>query len=206
MEAAAENCGSRATPASQGDIPNGTDTPRWSPETTNLECTVDEGRPLISRQPESVELTVWSSEGRGGTSDAAQQASDAGRCCCQCRCCQSGRLPAFFSVLASLLCAAGIIYALYFYVPIKPPDCPDAAGRILFTLCCCAVAAVPVLLGMYPHTGIHLQPRMKDRDQEGLWFVWLPLFGMFHCLLSPLIPRAFICSVADVSSGLRRGA
>ncbi|XP_071342135.1 uncharacterized protein [Trachinotus anak] len=151
LDAATENCISTPTPACQGDIPNGTDTPRWSPESTNLDCTVDEGRPLIGPPPESVELTVWSSEGRGETCEAAEEASDRGRCCCrccQCKCCQSGRVPAFFSVLASLLCAAGMFYALYFYVPIKPPDCPDIASRILFTFCCCVVATIPILLAM----------------------------------------------------------
>ncbi|XP_070688797.1 transmembrane protein 79-like [Pempheris klunzingeri] len=151
LDATTENCISCPTPACQGDIPNGTDTPRWSPESTNLDCTLDEGRPLIGLPPESVELTVWSSEGRGQTCEAAGEASDRGRCCCrccQCKCCQSGRVPAFFSVVASLLCAAGILYALYFYVPIKPPDCPDIASRIVFTLCCCVVAAVPILLAM----------------------------------------------------------
>ncbi|XP_018522986.1 transmembrane protein 79 [Lates calcarifer] len=150
LDAATENCISTPSPASQGDIPNGTDTPRWSPESANLDCTADEGRPLIGPPPESVELTVWRSEGRGETCEeaAAAEASDRGRCCCQCKCCQSGRVPAFLSVLASLLSAAGILYALYFYVPIRPPDCPDIASRILFTLCCCVVAAIPILLAM----------------------------------------------------------
>ncbi|XP_047442121.1 uncharacterized protein LOC125008835 [Mugil cephalus] len=151
LDAATENRIGPPTPASQGDIPNGTDTPRWSPESTNLECTVDEGRPLIGPPPESVELAVWSPGVRGGTCAAAGEASDRGLCCCrccQCKCCQSGRVPAFLSVLASLLCAAGILYALYFYVPIKPPDCPDVTSRIVFTLCCCVVAAVPILLAM----------------------------------------------------------
>eukprot|EP00064_Thunnus_orientalis_P014657 superscaffoldBa00002577_g14704 len=148
LDAATENCIGSPT---QGDIPNGTDTPRWSPESTNLDCSADEGRPLIGPPPESVELTVWRSEGRGETCEAAEEAADRGRCCCrccQCKCCQSGRVPAFFSVLASLLCTAGILYALYFYVPIKPPDCPDMASRIVFTLCCCVVAAIPILLAM----------------------------------------------------------
>ncbi|XP_008277586.1 transmembrane protein 79-like [Stegastes partitus] len=151
LDATTENCIGPPTPASQGDIPNGTDTPRWSPESTNLDCTADEGRPLIGLPPESVELAVWSSEGPGETCVAAEEASDRGRCCCrccQCKCCQSGRVPAFFSVLASLLCAAGILYALYFYVPIKPPDCPDTGSRIVFTFCCCVVAALPILLAM----------------------------------------------------------
>lgn len=136
------------TPASLGDLPNGRDTQTWSPGSTNLDRTVDEGRPLIGPPQESVELTVWSSEGQGGTCEASQEASDHGRCCCQCKCCQTGRVPAFFSVLASLLCAVGIFYALYFYLPMKPPDCPDVASRILFALCCCVVASVPILLGM----------------------------------------------------------
>lgn len=111
---------------------------------------MDEGRPLIGPPPESVELAVWSSEARGETCETAEEASDQGQCCCgccQCKCCQSGRVSAFFSVLASLLCAFVILYALYFYVPIKPLDCSDAACRIIFTLCCCVVAAVPILLG-----------------------------------------------------------
>ncbi|KAK2835345.1 hypothetical protein Q5P01_015829 [Channa striata] len=151
LDAATENCISTPTPGSQGDIPNGTDALRWSPESTNLDCTLDEGRPLIGPPPESVELTVWSPEGRGGSWEATEEAADRGRCCCHCcrfKCCQSGRVPAFFSVLASLLCAAGILYALYFYVPIKPPDCPEITSRIVFTLCCCVVAALPILLAM----------------------------------------------------------
>ncbi|XP_060889860.1 uncharacterized protein LOC132966842 [Labrus mixtus] len=151
LDTTTENLSGFPTPASQGDIPNGTDTPRWSPESTNLDSTVDEGRPLIGPPPESVELTVWSPEGRGETCEVAEEASDRGRCCCrccQCRCCQSGRVPAFLSVLASLLCASGILYALYSYVPIKPPDYPDTPSRIVFTLCCCVVAAVPILLAM----------------------------------------------------------
>lgn len=129
---------------SAGDVPNGTDTAKWRPETTNLDSAPnEEGRPLIAPPPESVELAVWSPEGGGEPGPAALEAPQQRPCCC----CQSGRLPAFFSVLASLLCAAAIFYGLYFYVPIKPPDFPDSARRIIFTLCCCVVAALPVLLG-----------------------------------------------------------
>lgn len=168
LKATAENQTGPQTPASQADIPNGTNTSSWSPESTNLDCTVDEGRPLIGPPPESVELTVWSSEGQGGTCTAAtEEASDQGRCCCrccQCKCCQSGRVPAFLSVASSLLCAAGILYALYFYVPIRPPDCPDISSRIVFTLCCCVVAALPILLGT-PQTPARSQtlPQMKKK-------------------------------------------
>lgn len=166
-DAATENRISCPTPAPQGDIPNGTETPRWSPESTNLDCTMDEGRPLIGRPPESVELTVWSSEGGAETCEATQEASDQGRCCCLCRCCQSGRVPAFFSVLASLLCAAGILYALYFHVPIKPPNCPDTASCIVFTLCCCVVAAIPILLGTL-QTPAHKHSKITTNQRKGL--------------------------------------
>ncbi|XP_014324930.1 transmembrane protein 79-like [Xiphophorus maculatus] len=148
LDTATENCMNPPPPASQGDIPNGTNTPRWSPESTSVESPADEGRPLIGPPRESVELAVWSTEGLGETDGAAGEASDQGRCCCRCKCSQSGRLPAILSVLASLLCAAGMLYALYFYVPIRPPDCPDVSCRIIFTICCCAVAALPMVLAM----------------------------------------------------------
>lgn len=161
VDATTDNCVSCATPASQGSLPNGLNATRCSPQPTRVYCTADEGRPLISPPPESVELTVWSSEGRVGP---PQEASHRGQCCCQCKCCRSGRVPAFLSVLASFLFAVGIFYALYFYVPVKPPDCPDAASRITFTLCCCVVASVPVLLGRLPPAHVHQHPRITDKD------------------------------------------
>ncbi|XP_034035964.1 transmembrane protein 79-like [Thalassophryne amazonica] len=145
------NCISRPPPVSQGDVPNGTDTPRWSPESTHLDCSADEGRPLIGPPPECVELTVVRSEGQEESCEATGTVSNRRCCCCPCcwcKCCQKGRVPAVFSVLASLVCAAGILYALYFYVPLKPPDFPDMVSRILFTLCCCVVATIPILLAM----------------------------------------------------------
>ncbi|KAM9762340.1 uncharacterized protein ACNS7B_004473 isoform 2-T3 [Menidia menidia] len=149
LDGAVENRVASPTPAARGDIPNGTDTPRWSPGSTDLEGTVNEGRPLIGPRPESVELAVWTEGPEGET--CGEEVSDGAprpRCCCRCRCCQSGRAPAFFSVLASLLCAAGILYALYFHVPIRPPDCSDGGCRVLLALCCCAAAALPILLAM----------------------------------------------------------
>lgn len=137
--------------ASEGDIPNGTDMPRWNPESINRNCTVDEGRPLIGPPQESVEMAVWSMQEQGQTRRATEEAADRGQgscLCCQCKCCHAGRVPAFLSLLAALLCSAGIFYALYFYVPIRPPDCPDMSSRIIFTLCCCVVAAIPILLAM----------------------------------------------------------
>lgn len=190
VDATTENCISSSAPASHGNLPNGVNATRCSPEPTAVDCTVDEGRPLISPPPESVELVVWSSEGRVEPLEAAQEASDRGQCCCQCQCCRSGRVPAFLSVLASLLCAAGIFYALYFYVPIKPPECPDAASRITFALCCCVVASVPVLLGTSLTPARSSSPNCSEskiKIKERIWFVWLPRLGMFHRLPSPLI-------------------
>lgn len=190
VDATTENCISSSAPASHGNLPNGVNATRCSPEPTAVDCTVDEGRPLISPPPESVELVVWSSEGRVEPLEAAQEASDRGQCCCQCQCCRSGRVPAFLSVLASLLCAAGIFYALYFYVPIKPPECPDAASRITFALCCCVVASVPVLLGTLLTPARSSWPNCSEskiKIKERIWLVWLPRLGMFHRLPSPLI-------------------
>ncbi|XP_061540062.1 uncharacterized protein LOC133406450 [Phycodurus eques] len=147
LAVATENCISTPALMSQGDIPNGTDTAKWSPESTHLDCTVDEVRSLIGPSPDSVELTVWSPEGLLDAHEGAPEMSPGGRCC-MCKCCQSGRVPAFLSVLASFLCASAIIYVLDSYVPIKPPDCRDVTSRLVFTLCCCVVAALPILLAM----------------------------------------------------------
>ncbi|XP_013862736.1 transmembrane protein 79 [Austrofundulus limnaeus] len=156
LDADTENCIAPATPAPQGDVPNGTDTPRWSPESTNLESAADEGRPLIGPPRESVELAVWTPEGVAEAGGVAEEASDRGRRCCRCcqsRCCRGGRVPALLLALASLLCAAGLLYLLYFYVPIRPPDCPDMSSRLVFTFCCCSLAALPVVLAMLVGAG-----------------------------------------------------
>ncbi|XP_056271205.1 transmembrane protein 79-like [Pseudoliparis swirei] len=137
------------TPASRhADLPNGTGAAGWSPEeAADPDRAADECRPLIG--PESVELTVWSPEGRraeaGGAPEEAPARGPRRR---RCPCCLGGRVPAALSAPASLLCAAGLLYALYFYVPLRPPDCGDLAGRVAFALCCCAAATAPVLLVM----------------------------------------------------------
>ncbi|KAM7409638.1 hypothetical protein PAMA_001229 [Pampus argenteus] len=199
LDAATENCIGSPTLASQGDIPNGTGTPRWSPESTNLDCTVDEGRPLIGPSPESVELTVWSSEGRAETCEATEEAAHQGRCCCQCKCCQSGRVPAFLSVVASLLCTAGILYALYFYVPINPPYCPDMTSRIVFTLCCCVVAAIPILLAMlmgaacqFCSGSINLQESFPRRQAVQQLFVTASLEQLLLYVLNLVVMAALL--------------
>nr|XP_057929177.1 transmembrane protein 79-like isoform X2 [Doryrhamphus excisus]XP_057929178.1 transmembrane protein 79-like isoform X2 [Doryrhamphus excisus] len=148
LDGATENRISAPTPDSHRDIPNGTDAPRWSPESINPDSTADESRPLIGSPPESVELTVWSPERAVDTQEGPHETPPGVPRRCKCRCCHSGRVLAFISMLASFLCAAGILYALYFYVHIRPPDCPDVASRVVFTLCCCVVAALPVLLAM----------------------------------------------------------
>ncbi|XP_061093738.1 transmembrane protein 79-like [Conger conger] len=142
-----ENCTGTPPPALQGgEVPNGREGEQWSPlESTNLDSTVDEGRPLIRTQAECIEMDIWDPQ-EDGECDAAPEAASRGRCCC--RCCRSGRVPALCSTLASLLCLPGVLYALYFYVPLDAPDCPDLVSRLVFTLQCCAVAAVPILLAM----------------------------------------------------------
>ncbi|XP_066551710.1 transmembrane protein 79-like [Amia ocellicauda] len=133
--------------ASPGDIPNGTDPERWNPlESTNQESTIDEDRPLLRQPLEAIELSVWDSQGRS-ESGIATEAADKGRCC-RCRCCLGGRVPAVCSVLASLLVLPGILYGLYFHLPLDPPHCPDLASRMVLTARCCVVAAVPLLLAV----------------------------------------------------------
>ncbi|XP_056460162.1 transmembrane protein 79-like [Gadus chalcogrammus] len=108
-----------------------------------------EGRPLLDAPPGTVELAVWmESGGRGQGCEAVVVATDAlppgGRRCCR----RGGRGPALGAAVASLVCAAGILYALYFHVPLKAPRCPDLGSRLVFTLGCCLVASLPVLLAM----------------------------------------------------------
>ncbi|KAM9831504.1 uncharacterized protein ACB057_000241 [Neosynchiropus ocellatus] len=145
LESVTEN--SLLTQVSQGDIPNGMEVPRWSPETTHLDANVDDDSLLIDRPLESMELSVWGAEA-GGVPQVVVGEVSGGGCCCRCKCWQSSSVPPFLSVLASLLCAAGITYGLYFYVPVQPPDFPDLSGRMTFTLCCCLVASLPILLAM----------------------------------------------------------
>ncbi|KAJ7993342.1 hypothetical protein DPEC_G00271430 [Dallia pectoralis] len=142
LEKPMENCNSTPNPDSLSDIPNGRGTEKWIPEQNNVE----EGQPLLGLSPESVELTMWSSQDQQ-TCGGVPEVADRERHCCY-KCCQSGRVPALCSVLASVVFSAGILYALYSYAPIDTPNCPDTGSRLTFTLCCCAIAAVPVLLAM----------------------------------------------------------
>ncbi|KAJ8277426.1 hypothetical protein GJAV_G00075030 [Gymnothorax javanicus] len=151
-----ENCTSTPPPALQVDVPNGKEGEQWSPlESTNLDSTVDEGRSLIRTPPECIEMGIWDSQEERDC-EAAPHPADRGqrccRCCVCCVCCVSGRVPALCSSLASLLCLPGILYSLYFYVPLDAPYCPDLVSRIVFTLQCCTVAAVPILLAMLTGT------------------------------------------------------
>ncbi|XP_030227834.1 transmembrane protein 79 [Gadus morhua] len=140
------------------DLPNGTDPARWARQPPpplrphprpQHPPPAGEGRPLLDAPPGTVELAVWmESEGRGQGCDAVVVAPDAlppgGRRCCR----RGGRAPALGAAVASLVCAAGILYALYFHVPLKAPRCPDLGSRLVFTLGCCLVASLPVLLAM----------------------------------------------------------
>ncbi|CDQ57946.1 transmembrane protein 79 [Oncorhynchus mykiss] len=198
LEDPVENCISTPNIASRRDIPNGTDTQRWSPESNNLESTIDEGQPLLGLPPESIELTMWSSQDQE-TCEAVPEVADKRLWCCCCRCCQSGRVPAVCSVLASLLITAGLLYALYFYVPIDSPDCPDMVSRLTFTLCCCAVAAVPILLAMLigamcqfctgslnPAEALHRRPAIQQL------FVSASMEQLFLYVLNLLVLATFL--------------
>ncbi|XP_059923490.1 LOW QUALITY PROTEIN: transmembrane protein 79-like, partial [Gadus macrocephalus] len=140
------------------DLPNGTDPARRARQPPpplrphprpQHPPPAGEGRPLLDAAPDTVELAVWTeSGGRGQGCDEVVVATDAlppgGRRCCR----RGGRAPALGAAVASLVCAAGILYALYFHVPLKAPRCPDLGSRLVFTLGCCLVASLPVLLAM----------------------------------------------------------
>ncbi|KAL4658806.1 hypothetical protein GN956_G2291 [Arapaima gigas] len=115
-------------------------------ESSNLDSAIDEGIPLIRVPPECIELPVWDSQDQHESSVTPEAA---GRGCCSCsQCCLTGRFPAACSALAALLLLPGILYGLYFHLPMDVPHCPDLISRLTFTLRCCMVAALPVLLGM----------------------------------------------------------
>ncbi|XP_018601342.1 transmembrane protein 79-like [Scleropages formosus] len=132
--------------ALEGGILTGRDTEGSPLEATNLDSTVDEGIPLIRAPPDCIELAVWDSQEQQ-ESGATLEAADKGCCSCS-QCCLSGRVPAACSAFAALLILPGILYALYFYLPLDAPHCPDLVSRLIFTLHCCIVSALPVLLGM----------------------------------------------------------
>ncbi|XP_019730700.1 uncharacterized protein LOC109518948 [Hippocampus comes] len=199
LAGATENCISAPALMSQGDIPNGTNTPKWSPESTGLDCTADEVRPLMGPPSDSVELTVWSPEGALDTHEDAPEALTGGQCCCKCKCCRSGRVPAFLSVLASFLCASAILYALYTFVHIQPPDCPDVVSRVVFTLCCCVVATLPIVLAMLLDAvcrfcsasfSLHESPSRRHAIQQ--LFVTASLQLLFLYALNLIVMAAFI--------------
>lgn len=212
-----ENCIS--TPRQDTSLlPNGTDPPRWSPETppTLLDCPADDSaRPLISPPPESVELSMWPSQAPVDRVEACPAAEDGlgaggqGCCCrcCQCQCCRGGRVPAFLSALGSLLCAVGVMYALYFHVPLKPPRFTDVTSRMVFTLCCCAVASVPILLAMlvgalcqFCSGSLELSDPWPARRSVQQLFIsssleLLLLYGLNMLIMSALLPQEHLMMV-----------
>ncbi|XP_028818460.1 transmembrane protein 79-like [Denticeps clupeoides] len=123
-------------------VPNGAD-PRRSPS----ECDA-ESRPLVQRPHGGVELAVWRPPGQRDCEAAAEEEERPPACCRRSRCSRSGRLQAACSLLASLLFLPGVLYALYFFLPLEAPRCPDAVSRVVFALGCCAVAALPVLVAL----------------------------------------------------------
>nr|XP_061790975.1 uncharacterized protein LOC133580765 [Nerophis lumbriciformis] len=142
-----ENCLGGPTMSSV-DIPNGNDTRKLSSEPLQPDGFSDEAQALVDAPPDSVELSVWSPEGGLDTTADTHEASARGRRCCSGKCCMRGRVCAFLSMLASFFCALGILHALDTYVVVILPDCSSDTCRVIFTLCCCAVATVPILLVM----------------------------------------------------------
>ncbi|KAJ0032706.1 hypothetical protein NQD34_002787 [Periophthalmus magnuspinnatus] len=204
-----ENCTS--TPR-QDPLPNGTDPGRWSPEpSTRLDGPSDDStRPLISPPPESVELSMWTSQAPIEPCPAPEEGTGADSvrgCCWRCACCRRGRVPALLSVLGSLLCSVGVMYALYFHVPLKPPRFSDVTSRMVFTLCCCAVASVPILLAMmvgalcqFCSGSLDLHDPSSTRRSLQQTFIsssleLLLLYGLNMLILSALLPHEYLMIV-----------
>ncbi|XP_023699825.1 uncharacterized protein [Paramormyrops kingsleyae] len=147
IEGSSEHGDTFPVQAVQGDDFISRETQSTSPvECSNIDSTVDEGSPLMRSPPECIELVMWDSQGQQ-ESGALPAAADRRRCRCCRQCCLTGRVPALCSTLAALLLLPWILYALYFYLPLETPDCPDLVSRLIFTLRCCAVAVLPILLG-----------------------------------------------------------
>lgn len=137
---------SQSPPHGPNGLPSGGDE-QWSPSGSNqLESTMGENHPLIRSPQEAIELSLWTAPEQERCEGLVLSEQKSGCCCCQ-GCCKSGRVPALCSTVACLLCLPGILYALYLYAPIEAPLCPDTTSRLVFTLSCCAVAAVPILIG-----------------------------------------------------------
>ncbi|KAG5275856.1 hypothetical protein AALO_G00125310 [Alosa alosa] len=135
-------------PHGPNGLPSGGDEP-WSPSGSNqLESTIGESHPLIQSPPEAIELGLWTAPDQDHCDGGLALSEHKSGCCCCSRCCKSGRVPALCSTVACLLCLPGILYALYLYAPVEAPLCPDTTSRLVFTLSCCAVAAVPILIAM----------------------------------------------------------
>lgn len=194
-------------------LPNGASSPRWSPETPTL--LDDLVHPLISPPLESVELRMWTSQApveRVEPCPAAEEGpgvgGQGGCCrCCWCKCCQASRFPAFLSVLGSLLSAVGVMYALYFHVPLKPPRFTDVTSRMVFTLCCCVVASVPILLAMlvgalcqFCSGSLELADPWPTRRSVHQLFIsssleLLLLYGLNLLIMSALLPQDHLMMV-----------
>ena len=155
---------SQSTPHGANGLPSGGDD-QWSPSGSNqLESTIGESHPLIRSPPEAIELSLWTAPEQENCEGGLVLSEQKHGCCCCSGCFKSGRVPAFCSTVACLLCLPGLLYALYLYAPIEAPLCPDTTSRLVFTLSCCAVAAVPILIG---ELGFPLRLRLQHHVPDG---------------------------------------
>ncbi|KAK7888949.1 hypothetical protein WMY93_024509 [Mugilogobius chulae] len=195
-----ENCTS--TPR-HDSLPNGTDTPR---EPGDLLSPGRLRQPLIG--PDTAART-----GERGAEQRVRpqrrkeekQETGEGCCCCRCKCCQNARVPAFFSVL-DLCCALWTHVCAVLPRPAQTAEVSDVTSRLVFTLCCCAVASVPILLAMlvgalcqFCSGSLDFHDSSTRRSLQQAFISssleMLLLYGLNMLILSALLPDQYLMMV-----------
>ncbi|XP_063057118.1 uncharacterized protein LOC134450982 [Engraulis encrasicolus] len=192
-------------------VPSGAEEQWRSPSgSSQLDSTMGENHPLIRSPGETIELGLWANattqdqercDGDLGLTEHSRGSGCCCSCCSGCSCCKSGRVPAFCATVACLLCLPGLLYALYTYVPVEAPQCPDTTSRLVFTLSCCAVAALPILMavltaGLCRFCSGSLSPVVEEEKPGALALVQVFVTGsvvqLFLYILNLLVLATFL--------------